>query len=145
MKKCELPLDTDQSIADLVAAFEDRTLPIENWTHRAHLAVGASYARSMSRSDALQQLRERIQIYNLANNNPTGYNETITRLFLGKMASDIESGIACASLVAEVARLATICTVEWLYTYYSKSLLHSNMAKRQWVEPDCHAIDFCLE
>ncbi len=145
MNKCELPLETEEGIAELVAAFESGTLPIQFWTHRAHLAVGAYYARKMSRTAALHQMRERIQSYNRLHNNPTGYNETITRLFLAKMAQDIEVGIALLDLSDEVSRLATVCTMGWLYHYYTKALLHSDLAKQQWVAPDCNPIDFRLE
>ncbi len=142
MSKQEPALSSDAEIKALVAAFEDCSLPIQNWTHRAHLAVGAYYARTMSRSAALTQMRSGIQRYNLSNSNPTGYSETITRLFLAKMATDIDLGQAEVELSREINRLVQVCKLDWIYSYYSKTLIHSDAAKLQWVEPDLRPLDF---
>lgn len=141
MSKVELELKTDADVRQLVAAFEGCTLDISHWTHRAHLAVGACYARSLPPGEALDTMRTSIQRFNAVNNNPTGYNETITRLFLAKMAFDNYTGSACRSLAEEVQRLTQVCTMNWLYRYYSKSLIHSSAAKSQWVAPDLSPLD----
>ncbi len=111
-------------------------------THRAHLAVGAFYTRSMSLPAALVKMRHHIQQYNLLNNNPAGYSETITRLFLARMTTDLRAGVACRSLPDEIDRLAQHCNLGWLYENYSKELIHSPLAKREWVSPDLQQIDF---
>ncbi len=142
MSKIELPLSCDREVAELVAAFEACSLPVESWTHRAHLAVGAYYARRLDYPAALQHMRGCIQRYNLSQNNPTGYNETITRLFLAKMISDQQAGLACENLADEIVRLAGVCNLAWLYSFYSPSLIHSDLAKKQWVPPDGQPLDF---
>lgn len=42
----------------------------------------------------------------------------------------------------EVARLSKLCTVDWLYQYFSKDLIWSEKAQAQWVEPDIAEPDF---
>lgn len=144
-RKQEPALSSHTEIQLLVKAFETCTLPIENWTHRAHLAVGAYYAHMFSREEALLQMRVGIQRYNLRNNNPTGYNETITRLFLARMATDIELGLSKTTLSEEISRLVDVCKLEWIYSFYSKALIHSDKAKQFWVEPDLRPLDFLCE
>ena len=142
MSKAEPNLRNDSEIQALVIAFEDCTLPINNWTHRAHLAVGAYYAKTHSRADAMVKMRAGIQQYNLSNHNPTGYNETITRLFLAKMATEIELGNSADTLAGEIDRLVDVCKLAWIYRFYSPVLIHSDRAKAEWVEPDIQPLDF---
>ena len=46
--KTDPPFTSDAEIAELVRLFESCELPGERWTHRAHLAVAASYLRALS-------------------------------------------------------------------------------------------------
>src|SRR5690348_15278697 len=63
-------------------AFEDCTLPSEEWKHRAHLKVAYLYLRAFPFEEALTKARQNIQRYNAATNTPEnlerGYHETIT-------------------------------------------------------------------
>ncbi len=140
--KIELPLDRDDAFADLVEAFETCNLPYEHWTHRAHLAVALCYVRKMSHEMALKRARERIIAYNLRCGNVTGYNETVTRLYLTKLRHDAETGLAAKELPEELDRAASAYGVGWLYGYYSKDRIWSPEAAAGWVEPDLRPLDF---
>lgn len=141
-EKGELPLREDAEIERLVSAFEARTLPCEAWTHRAHLAVAITYIRRYGYPRALTELRRTITAYNLACGKPGGYSETITMLFLRKVAAESKHDRCLVSLPAELARLEALCGVEWMYRYYSRALIWSSEARRQWVEPDLLELDF---
>jgi hypothetical protein len=71
---------------ELLAHFESLTLPLAQWTHRAHVKVAFLYLREHGFEEALRRLRSGIQSYNAANNVPdtptSGYNETTTHAFL---------------------------------------------------------------
>lgn len=140
--KIDERLSSDDSIQSLVVRFEACTWPLDRWTHRAHLAVGLSYARSMSFDEALDQLRNRISLYNQACGDPSGYNETVTRLFLRKITSTCcrTEDIRPAHVIVE--DLVSTCTVTWLYRYYSKERIWSPEAKATWVAPDLQPLDF---
>jgi hypothetical protein len=140
--KSELPLEEDSEIESLVHEFESLTLPYENWTHRAHLAVAIYYVRKLSFQDGLTQIRSRINAYNVACGDPNGYNETITIMFLRKIASESKHELSAISLHNELARLEVICKVDWLYQYYSRDLIWSPEAKKCWVNPDKSTLDF---
>jgi len=140
--KEELPLSSDAQIADVVHQFEAHTLPYANWTHRAHLAVAVLYSRSLSFDEALSRMRDNINSYNRVCGDPSGYNETVTILFLRKIYSEIRAGNNCQSLYEEVERLAKLCTVQWLYTYYTRDTIWSESAKTSWIGPDVIELDF---
>ena len=103
--KQELPLQDDAEIERLVHDFEALSLPRANWTHRAHLAVGVHYLRHRGLDGALQQMRQRIQAYNLACGDPDGYSETITTTYLQSIAADISSDGRAVTMAEQVARL----------------------------------------
>lgn len=131
----EPALATDADVAALVAAFEACTLPYENWTHRAHLAVAVSYARAFPFAAALDRVRANIQRYNKARGSGTGYHETITVVFLRAVADYVarrpDMGVAAA-----LAELGGVLDIAWLGRHYSADLLASAEAKAGYVEPD---------
>lgn len=140
--KIELPLDSDAAFADLVESFEACTLPYENWTHRAHLAMALFYVRNMSHESAVKWARERINAYNLSCGNLTGYNETVTQLYLMKLRHDAENGRAMKELPEELERVARAYGVGWIYRFYSKDRIWSPEAAVGWVVPDLRSLDF---
>ncbi len=79
-------------------------------------------------------MRQQINAYNQARGNPDGYNETVTTMFLRKIAA--EGKRSCLESHAELKRLEEICSIEWLYQFYSRERVWSAEAKRSWVEPD---------
>ncbi len=140
--KIELTLAEDCDIDRLVEAFESLQLPIANWTHRAHLAVGIYYLRKYGYDSALARIRERINAYNRACGTPDGYNETVTVLFLRKISSEVAGDSNDATMSHELARLEGFCRVDWIYQYYSREVIWSSMAKKAWIDPDIREIDF---
>ncbi len=69
-----------------MARFEDGTLPKDEWTHRAHLAVALWYATRLPFEEALAAVRNGIQAINAVHGVVTtpfrGYHETITRFYM---------------------------------------------------------------
>lgn len=109
--KQELPLPDDAEIERLLEAFQSLTLPRANWTHRAHLAVGVYYLRHRGPDGALQQMRERLQAYNLACDDPDGYSETITTTYLKTIAAEISSDGRAVTMAEQVARLEELVLI----------------------------------
>lgn len=142
MSKTELPLGTDSEIESMVMQFLDCTLPYQHWTHRAHLSLAIYHLRHHPFDNALEQVRNAIERYNHKCGDPQGYNETITVLYMRKLAAEQGSANSCETMDAELKRLSELCSVEWLYEYYSKALIWSEQAKVQWQEPDIRALDF---
>ena len=140
--KEELPLASQSDIAELAEKYEACPLPYKNWTHRAHLALALFYLKNLSLQDATDRIRNSIKIYNVKCGDGAGYNETITVLFMKKIFHELHQPESCPALEDELVCLLNICTVDWLYNYYSKDLIWSDQAKHQWMEPDIKAFDF---
>ena len=81
---------SDSEILATVQAFENRTLPREQWDHAAHLAVGLVYVRRHGAAGALSRAREGIRAYNAATGRTprerSGYREDVTRYFMDAIA-----------------------------------------------------------
>src|SRR5690606_29734789 len=69
-------------LEDLVARFLPGTLPGEEWTHEAHLAVGLWHVHRYGAEEAIDRLRAGITALNARHGTPNtetrGYHETIT-------------------------------------------------------------------
>lgn len=83
--------------ADLLTAFEDCSLPIEQWTHRAHIRVAYLFASTHDFVSAVDRMREKIKAYNKAIDTPEaidrGYHETITQAFMRLVfAANLQTG-----------------------------------------------------
>lgn len=71
--------------------FLDHTLPALEWTHQAHLLVGAMLARRLPEAELLPFLRQAIGGYNLAaggqNTATAGYHESITAFYAALLSA----------------------------------------------------------
>lgn len=128
----------DHAIELLVAGFEACTLPKATWTHQAHLTVALWYLRRHGRDRAAQLLRTNIPRYNNSvGGSPDGYHETITMAWVGVIAGFLlnhDHGQPFADLRT---RLIDNCgSKDYLLRYYSREVLLSDNARRNWVAPD---------
>tara|TARA_R110000772_G_scaffold63282_4_gene141764 strand:+ start:652 stop:1089 length:438 start_codon:yes stop_codon:yes gene_type:complete len=140
--KIELPLASYADICELAEQHAACTLPYVNWTHRAHLALALFYLNQLSLDAAIVKIRNNIKAYNLKCGDGMGYHETITVLFMKKIHTDLQQDKHQHAIEDELIRLVNSCTVEWLYNYYSKELLWSDLARQTWTDPDLKALDF---
>ena len=141
-EKIDRPFATDAEVADMVAQFESCTWPYSRWTHRAHLGVALCYLRDHPFAQAVARVRHFIPQYNRACGDPAAYHETITLLFMRRVARYLAENPACPSLAAAVEHLAGICDMHWPLRYYSKERLWSAAARAAWIEPDRQPLDF---
>jgi hypothetical protein len=79
----------------LVQAFEERTLPLAQWNHRAHVRVAFTYLRRHAFDEALRLMRDGVKGFNARHNVPdsptSGYNETTTVAFMTIIAATMQS------------------------------------------------------
>ena len=128
---------------EFLAAFEARTLPFAQWTHRAHVKVAFLYVRAVGFEGALEQVRAGIKAYNAANAVPegptSGYNETTTVAFVrlvaatmgayGEMFPTPDADEFCDAHPQLMTRHA-------LRLFYSPQRRMDPRAKGEFVEPD---------
>jgi len=137
--KIDEPFTSPEAVAEMVRLFESCELPYERWTHRAHLAVAASYLQQYPQSQALERVRANILNYNVTRGDPKGYHETITVLFMKLVAREMTGNLLLHDMVNG---LKDRCRVSWLLEYYSEALLWSAEARAAFVEPDRKPLDF---
>jgi hypothetical protein len=117
------------------------TLPKAEWTHHAHLRAGLWHVLSFGEEPALVLLRERITRYNAsvgtANTDTSGYHETLTRFYVGLIASFVRGRDRSAPLdVLAAALIAEHGDRELPLRFYSRERLFSVEARHGWIEPD---------
>lgn len=122
--------------------FENKKLLKEHWTHNAHFAVAFVYLEKYKTvQNTLPKIRESIKTYNefVGTNNTdiSGYHETLTVFWLTiineyNLFKNINN---ISSTYNEF--IQTICAnSEFPLNFYSKELLFSKLARRNWIEPD---------
>ena len=118
--------------------FERGTLALEDWTHKAHLALCCLYLMNHPRR-ATRMLRDGIQSLNRANgvlNTATsGYHETLTLFWIAKVRGllDVCAGDELAVLNAVVNGLAN---KELVLFHFSRERIMSPEARHSWCAPD---------
>lgn len=135
-------LASEAAFDDFLAAFEAGTFPIAWWTHGAHVAMAAAFLWSLPVAQALATVRDRIRHYNVsqggANTESSGYHETLTRLWIGAVASSLASlPASCTRLeAARRAHHAFARRSSLFRDWYETDLLKHHAARRDWVAPD---------
>lgn len=130
------------NLPELVAAFLAGTLPREQWTHAAHLCVGAWHVHHLGESAALDTLRLGIRklntLHGTRNTSTSGYHETITVAYVRLIAAFFASFGAEVSLEQRVSALLDSPLAERtaLFRFWTKSRLMSPEARAAWVPPD---------
>lgn len=140
-EKIDIPFTSDAEVDEMVASFEACRWPYARWTHRAHIGVAAVYLTRFTFDEALARARHHINLYNRTCGDPDGYHETVTVLFLRRVAAELRTR-GDRSLADLVNDLTTACDMTWPLRHYSSERLWSPEAKAGWVEPDRESLDF---
>lgn len=134
---------TSPPLHELAEMFRAATLPRAQWTHLAHLRVGAWHVHHFGATQALVRLRHGIRALNVANgvaNTPTGgYHETITAAYVTLIAAWLgQAAEPAASLALRVERMLAGPMAErtLLLRFWSQETLMSPAARAAWVPPD---------
>ena len=135
---------TDEEVLEVVRRFESCELPPADFNHREHLLVALCYLLRVDDADALTRIRTNIGRYAAAHGvNPSLYHETITVFWLKRVRSyvgRVGSGLDLAEMTNALA--AECGSSRLIFDYYSKELIDSETARRDWVEPDLRPLDF---
>jgi predicted dehydrogenase len=137
-----MPWPSDEELALLVTRFRSQTLPKQEWTHAAHLSVGAWHVHTHGPDAALVKLRDGIRTLNEShgtdNTDSGGYHETITRAYVTLIASFLSQAPAWRRVAENVQQLlaSPLAARDALLTFYTAETLFSVQARRDWVPPD---------
>lgn len=126
----------------LLNEFENCTLPKGQWTHVNHFIVALWYCVTLPLPQAIQKIRNGIKTYNVSvggeNTDVAGYHETITLFYTTTVANYlVTTGVTALTDEVIAAFLQQPFLVkEYTLQFYSKEVLMSKAARRNWVAPD---------
>jgi hypothetical protein len=119
---------------ELVQAFEDCTLPSEQFPHRAHVRLAWLYLREGPLLEALPRFAEGLKRYAASLGAATKYHETVTWAYLF-LIHERMARTECATF-EEFASANDDLFNGILDQYYRKETLASDLARRTFVMPD---------
>jgi hypothetical protein len=131
----------------LVKKFLDKSLPKEEWTHAAHLSVGLYFVSKYGPAIAMERMRDCIFTYNEAvgtiNSDTGGYHETITRFWVWLLGEYWERTKEKTKLVNVINGFlnSELSKKDIFFKFYSRELLFSKEARRNFVKPDLEPLD----
>ncbi len=123
--------------AELLAGFEDGTLPVEAFHHAQHVQVAWMFVRRHGMPGALDAFPAALKRFAIAKGVPTLYHETITWAYLLLIAerlarAPVETWEEFRSQNADLLRWKPSA----LDSYYTPETLYSDLAKRTFLLPD---------
>jgi hypothetical protein len=130
----------DDDVREVVEKFERCEYAPEEFTHSHHLAAACWYSRNGLRSEALAYMRSSLLRFT-AHHKKQAYHETITRFWV-ELVGDFLGRISDRITLHERVNLVVeaFADKELIFRYYSRDLVMSDQARREWVEPDLRPI-----
>jgi hypothetical protein len=136
--------------AMLIEQFEQCSLPLDQWTHRAHIKVAYLYLRQFPFEEALLKIRNGLQAFIRAKEVPVngtmGYNETTTHAFMRLIGSTI----AAYNIQFPTPNTDAFCDTHpqlmckhVLRIFYSPERRMHPEAKSRFIEPDLTPLPNC--
>ncbi|HWE46438.1 MAG TPA: hypothetical protein VG407_10465 [Caulobacteraceae bacterium] len=139
MSRCYADDEAIRRLGDRVLACD---LPKIEWTHAAHFAVALWILRERAEIVPERDMGAIIRAYNERTNTPntdtSGYHETITQASLRAARAHMASRPADEPLhlVVDALMAEMLGRSDWPMWFWSKPVLFSVEARREWVEPD---------
>jgi hypothetical protein len=131
-----LPMNDDEHLRQ----FEDQSLPLDCWNHRAHLKVAYLYLTRFPFDEALGRMRAGVRAYNAAHNitdSPTSsYHETLTQAWLQLVYTTLRQFGPAASADAFFDAQSQLGQKRSVLLFYSRDRIMSAEAKASFIAPD---------
>ena len=129
--------DNERELEAIVRGFESCTTAETDFPHRSHLVVATWYLHKATVPEALRQMRASILNFLDHYHIEGKYNETITLFWIIVVERCLRGLDANLSLLVRTnAVIEALSDSRLMFEYYSKELLWSEQAMREWVDPD---------
>jgi hypothetical protein len=128
---------TDREILVLVDRLERCSISPAHFHHGDHLTVAVAYLYGAELEPAMERMRSSLVRF-LAYHGAMGYNETLTRFWMLQVEKHLDRNLCLQNSVERIR--SQLADKNLIYEYYSKELVTSPEAKRQWVDPDLKKI-----
>jgi hypothetical protein len=130
------------SDADLLSAFEDASLPLDQFHHAQHVRMAFLYLQKYEPLEAIARFSAALIRFAAANGKPGLYHETITWAYLLLIRERLARAVTPQTWEDFAARNPDLLT--WhdgiLQKYYRPETLQSPLARHVFIFPDLHPI-----
>lgn len=132
---------SDSELQQLVDRWSDCSLPAQDWTHAAHVAVCSSFVWNNTLAATYTLMKAGLYRFNEATGTPNtderGYHETLTRFWSTLLFYRIHRGHYNSCVAAANAMVEFYGKDKRADTrYYSFDVLKSKEARKNWIAPD---------
>jgi hypothetical protein len=124
---------TDQ---ELLARFEDATLPNASFRHLDHLRVAWLYLRDHGPRGGEERMIAGLGRFAAAHGVPQLYNETLTRFWVRLVAHVMEAFPARSEFADLLSGFPRLADKGLVFRHYREETLRSDLARRTLVLPD---------
>jgi len=134
--------ENENELEAIVRGFESCTTPETDFPHRSHLVVATWYLNNANVTEALENMR--VSILNFLKHYGINgkYNETITLFWIIIVERFLKTLDAKLTLVDRTnAVVEALSDSQLMFEYYSRELLWSERAMREWVDPDLKPLE----
>ena len=138
---------TEKEIHVLIEKLSLTKLSKEEWTHEAHLVVAIWYSLNFDFETSVSKVRTLILQHNdsvgTPNSDTGGYHETLTRVWLQTARRFlVEYAVDSIEEVCNGFIRSPYASRDFPLRFYSKELLFSTEARKNWVEPNLMELVF---
>jgi hypothetical protein len=119
-----------------LAAFEACAIPNHAFRHREHVRMAWLYLRRDGAEQGEQKVVDGIQRFAAAHGATQLYNDTLTRFWARLIQHHIDLDASLADFNAFITRYPRLLDSGLAFRHYSRDLLFSEPARRQWLDPD---------
>jgi hypothetical protein len=123
---------------EFLQAFEQCSLPENQWTHQAHVRMAWLYLQQEPLSQVIPVVCDGIKRYNASLKKSLAYHETITQAFLHLISYRMQIGDSDQSFEEFCVQNPDLLDrrMTALLTHYRKKTLLSQAARESFVSPD---------
>lgn len=137
---------TKEMMTALAQGFINKTLPVADWTHEAHLLVALWHLKEYPKAEATCYLRSRIISYNevvgTENGPRSGYHETLTLFWIWVIAEYLKRHEEELTELINLFINSKYADRRLPFQFYTKVKLISVEARASWLVPDKQALVF---
>ncbi len=137
---------TESEILAVVRGFENGTIAREDWRHAEHLTVALYYLSHHDFETATSKMRDGIfnllKAFEVDLKKEMPYHETLTIFWLRRVA-DFANSKNGASILETCNELVEKFDKDFPLRFYSRELLFSDEARRNFVESDLNSDRLC--
>ena len=124
---------SDAEVEEVVHRFECCEFAIDEFDHVSHLTVAVVYLARYGEAVAMDRMRESLLRFS-RHHGRMGYHETITQFWLRMVAAEPAASQPLYLRANEIVSM--FADKDLVFQYYTRERLMSDVAKKEWVEPD---------